>query len=319
MARSFWATALYCLLLVGFWLTVRHSTLLAGLSDKLPWAFVSFVLLLAPLWFFGFGAAHWIRDKLKSSRILVVLPAALAVPYFVFSLPTGQCRWDLAVALLGLPIILSAWFEYFALGTKLAWQDLAVLALIAAVHMLKLLVGAWPYPGLASLSKLYLIDVTLYLYLVVRKLEGMGYSLVPTCASFAIGLRELCFFLPFGLALGATLRFIHFHQRVPSALTVIGSVVLTFLLVALPEEIFFRSILQNLLETRLGRRGALLLASLVFGLAHFNKGAIFNWRYVVLASIAGVFYGRAWRARRQVLASAITHTSVDVIWSLWFR
>jgi len=62
-----------------------------------------------------------------------------------------------------------------------------------------------------------------------------------------------------------------------------------------------------------------VLAAVLFGLAHFNKGASFNWRYVVLATIAGIFYGRAWRARRQVLASSITHTAVDVVWSLWFR
>jgi len=54
-------------------------------------------------------------------------------------------------------------------------------------------------------------------------------------------------------------------------------------------------------------------------LSHFNKGASFNWRYVGLATIAGIFYGRAWRVRRQVLASSITHTAVDVVWSLWFK
>src|SRR5438876_8201705 len=35
--------------------------------------------------------------------------------------------------------------------------------------------------------------------------------------------------------------------------TLFRSVLLTFLLVAIPEELFFRSILQNLLETRFGR------------------------------------------------------------------
>jgi membrane protease YdiL (CAAX protease family) len=63
----------------------------------------------------------------------------------------------------------------------------------------------------------------------------------------------------------------------------------------------------------------LLLASVIFGLSHFNKPLPFNWRYVILASIAGVFYGRAWGDRRRIFASAITHTAVDVVWSLWFR
>lgn len=37
----------------------------------------------------------------------------------------------------------------------------------------------------------------------------------------------------------------------------------------------------------------LVVASVIFGLSHFNKrlaaGAHFNWRYVLLASISGIF------------------------------
>ncbi len=112
------------------------------------------------------------------------------------------------------------------------------------------------------------------------------------------------------------MHFIHLHPQLPSGMHAAGILLATFLLVAIPEEMFFRGILQNLLESRFGRRTALLVASILFGLAHFNKGASFNWRYVLLASIAGVFYGRAWRANRQLLASVITHTAVDVIWAL---
>ena len=306
-------------LLIGFWLGVRHSRLHEDLGNNLPWAFASFGLLLAPLWFLGFGAGDWVRARVKSPWISVLLPALLSVPYVLFAVPSGNLRWEFMAITLGFPILLASLLQFSVLGPKLGWPDLVVLALIAAAHMLKWLAGAWPYAGLASLPKLYLIDLALYLYLVVRPLEGMGYSLVPSAASFGLGLRELCYFLPFGLGLGFALHFIHFHRHMPATLTAAGAVVITFLLVAIPEEIFFRSILQNLLETRLGRTRSLLLASLLFGLGHFNKGSAFNWRYVILAAIAGVFYGRAWRAQRQVLASAVTHTAVDVIWSLWFR
>jgi hypothetical protein len=89
--------------------------------------------------------------------------------------------------------------------------------------------------------------------------------------------------------------------------------------VAVLEELFFRAWVQNLLERRVGQRAALLIASVLFGLSHFNKrSAHFNWRYVLLATIAGIFYGRAWREQRRVPASAITHTFVDWLWYLWF-
>jgi membrane protease YdiL (CAAX protease family) len=58
----------------------------------------------------------------------------------------------------------------------------------------------------------------------------------------------------------------------------------------------------------------------LFGLSHFNKRAMhFNWRYVVLAAIAGIFYGRAWRSDRRIGASAITHATVDTVWGALLR
>jgi len=185
--------------------------------------------------------------------------------------------------------------------------------------MLRLLAGAWPYAGLAVLPKLFVADLTLYLYLVIRRLDGVGYSLMPTLHAVFLGIREWLLFAPIGIGLGWALSFIHFHAHLSSAMSATTAVVVTFLLVAVPEEIFFRGVLQNLLETRLGRMNALMVAAILFGLAHFNKGAIFNWRYVLLAAMAGLFYGRAWRANRQLLASIITHTAVDVVWSLWFK
>jgi len=85
------------------------------------------------------------------------------------------------------------------------------------------------------------------------------------------------------------------------------------------EELFFRAWVQNLLERRVGRFAALMIVSISFGLSHFNKrSAHLNWRYVLLATIAGIFYGRAWRENRRVPASSITHTFVDFLWSWWF-
>jgi CAAX protease family protein len=98
-----------------------------------------------------------------------------------------------------------------------------------------------------------------------------------------------------------------------------AALLVTFFFVAVPEELFFRGLLQNLLEGRIGYRKSLFVTAVIFGLSHFNKPLPFNWRYVLLATIAGIFYGRAWRDRRRLLASATTHTLVDVIWSLWFR
>jgi len=68
------------------------------------------------------------------------------------------------------------------------------------------------------------------------------------------------------------------------------------LLVTLVEEALFRGYIQGGLSRHFkhlpyGENLALLLASLVFGLAHMGAG----WQWVLLASLAGVGYGLAYR------------------------
>jgi membrane protease YdiL (CAAX protease family) len=58
----------------------------------------------------------------------------------------------------------------------------------------------------------------------------------------------------------------------------------------------------------------------IFGFAHITNNGVFpNWRYVLLASIAGIFYGRTWRKTGSIFPSAILHALVDTTWHLLFR
>jgi membrane protease YdiL (CAAX protease family) len=165
-----------------------------------------------------------------------------------------------------------------------------------------------------------LVDAGIYGFLVIRQLGGVGFDLRLRLADVGIGLRELAWYTPIALALGLSLGFLHFHRSWPGGVAMAEAWIFTFSFIAIPEELFFRGWLQNLLERRMGRYPALFLTAILFGLSHFSKRAIFfNWRYVLLAAVAGVFYGRAWRRERRVAASAITHASVDAIWSLWLR
>ncbi|HUJ96098.1 MAG TPA: CPBP family intramembrane glutamic endopeptidase [Terriglobales bacterium] len=317
--RTTGALAGYAVIVAGFRVGVARSMIAVNLGRNLPYAFASFALLLAPLWFFAFGGDEWVRGILRWRGARILAAALLGVPYLVFAIPAGILQPHLAILMCSLPMLLGALLEFAPTPVKFAWQDAVAIGVVAALYMLHVLEGAWPYKGLGSLPKLYAADIGLYSYFIVRQPVEMGYSFVPTTSAILIGLREWALFAPFGIGLGAALKFTHFHREMPSLETAVGTIFVTFLLIAIPEEMFFRGILQNLLETRLGRVGALAVASVLFGLSHFNKGAVFNWRYVLLATIAGICYGRAWRAKRQLLASVITHTAVDVIWTLWFR
>lgn len=314
------AAGLYALLLGAFWFVARYFSVEARIGGHMPSSFLCFALLLAPYWFFGFGAAGVLSNILKSSAARVLTPGLLVVPYLIFSVTRGEFLWIYAAVFFAVPVGLSALFEFLPPGTpKICWQDVLALAVIGAPVEFRLLAGSFPHPNLSALPKILLVDAALYAFLVVRRLNSVGYDFRARLLDLAIGLREWAFFAPIAIGLGLALGFISFHQALPSLAHALSALMVTFFFVAIPEEFFFRGLLQNMLEARMGRTRSLIVAAVIFGLSHFNKPLPFNWPYVLLAAIAGIFYGRAWRSRRRLFASGITHTLVDVVWGLWFR
>ena len=316
------ATLLYVILLTVFWFIAQHFHVSTHINGHLPSAFLSFALLLAPYWFFGFGAADLIKRRFASHLSRTLAPGLLVTPYLIFSIPRHEFQPVYAVILFAIPVALAALFEYLPPGTpKLCWQDVLALCVIGVPVEFRLLAGSFPHPGLGALPKFLLVDAALYAYLVVRRLDNrsIGYDFRARLSDFYIGLREWTFFAPIAIGLGLALHFIRFHRQLPSPASAASAILITFFFVALPEELFFRGLLQNMLEARMGHPRSLWTAAIIFGLSHFNKPLPFNWRYVLLATIAGLFYGRAWRSRRRLFASALTHTGVDVVWGLWFK
>jgi membrane protease YdiL (CAAX protease family) len=319
------ACAGYALLLLAFWFVARHFAMEVRLHGHMASSFAAFAILLAPYWFVGFGGAEMLQRFLTSRAVRVLIAGLLLVPYLIFSVPRGEFRWINAVVLFSIPVAVAALFEFLPPGgtrpaiAKLCWQDVIALAIVGLPVEFGWIRGSFPHPGLSALPKILLMDSTLYAFLVVRRLEGVGYDLRARVRDAVIGLRECSFFAPIAIALGIGIGFIAPHGGMPPASSASAALLVTFFFVAIPEELFFRGLLQNLLETRIGYPSSLFVTAVIFGLSHFNKPVPFNWRYVVLATIAGVFYGRAWRDRRRLLSSATTHTLVDVIWSLWFR
>lgn len=87
----------------------------------------------------------------------------------------------------------------------------------------------------------------------------------------------------------------------------------------IPEEALFRAFIQQHLDKgfakiRFGGLYAIVLASLMFGLAHF-KGGI---SYVMLATVAGVGYGFVYQKTKRVESSILVHFAVNTIHFLFF-
>jgi len=252
----------------------------------------------------------------------LVCPAALCVPYALVACGAAVFGWGWFALYAALPVEIAIllWRASQADSAQRGnWRDFLVLAVLGLGVDLRWFEGAWP-PHLAIFNKILLLDAGIYGFLLIRQLDGTGFDLRLRMKDASIGLREVVFSTPIALALGLGLGFLHFHPGWPAPSQAAVAWIFTFFFIAVPEELFFRGWLQNLLEKRLGRYGGLLFTACLFGLAHFNKRATnFNWRYVVLAALAGIFYGRAWREQRRVGASAVTHATVDAFWSLWLR
>ena len=268
----------------------------------------------------------------------IMLPAFCAVPYLLISWTHQMFSWRWLAFYSVFPVVI-VWLLHLAAASdpeqRGTWRDATILLVLGLAVDLRWLEGLWPR-GLDGLGKLLLVDAALYGFVVIRQLRGTGFDFHLRWSDSKTGLRELLFFAPLVIGFGLVLGFLNPHANAPRAAMILTWVYI-FVFIAVPEELFFRAWVQNLLEKRLqpwfdsrggkhadrrARIMALAITSVLFGLSHFNKrltqSSHFNWRYVVLATIAGIFYGRAWREDRRVPASSITHASVDAIWSLWF-
>jgi hypothetical protein len=280
---------------------------------------------MVPAVLFGFAAERVRRVVERWPQALrIIFPAVFIVPYLMVSLSAHIFLWQWCVLYAGLPVAI-AWLLLRASEAdpeqRGDWRDYFILLIVGLAVDLRWFEAAWPH-GLRALNELLLVDAGLYGFLGIRQLSGTGFNFCLRWSDWKTGLRELAFFAPPVLVLGIALGFIHPHRNLPGLGGAVVRWIAIFLFTAIPEELFFRGWVQNLLERRMGRRIALVIASVIFGLSHFNKRlgahAHFNWQYVLLATIAGIFYGRAWRENRRVPASTITHASVDWMWGLWF-
>ncbi len=292
------------------------------MQNVTPMAVAALALELAPAVAFGCAAERVARAiGTWPVSVRVSVPALLALPYAMVAIAQHIFQWEWLALYALLPVAITLLLMRAAAADPEQggdWRDAFILLTLGLAVDLRWFESAWP-SGLRALNELLLVDAGLYGFLAIRRLTGTGFDFHLKWLDWKTGLRELIFFTPPVLVLGLALGFIHPHKDVPGVGSALLRWVLIFFFTAVPEELFFRAWVQNLLERRVGRRAALAIASVLFGLSHFNKrSAHFNWRYVLLATIAGIFYGRAWRERRRVAASTITHASVDWIWGLWF-
>ena len=257
---------------------------------------VAAILALTPLLLFGFEGERCVAALGRQPLALrLLLPAVCVVPYLLVCWPLHLLRAGWLALYLVLPIAVAA---LLAIAAKLdpqkrghALDFLVLLALGLAVD-LRQFEPAWPH-ALVAMNKVLLLDTGIYGFHVIRKLDDVGFDLRWRLKDWKTGLRELLFYMPIAVMLCLAIGFLHWHGHINRPWLLPGIWLFTYLLIALPEEILLRRWIQNLFERRLGRTASLVVTAGLLRFSHVNKRAAhFNWRYVLLAAIAGIFYGR---------------------------
>jgi membrane protease YdiL (CAAX protease family) len=262
-------------------------------------------------------------ERLPPALFAMLLTVAAVLPYCLGTLAFGTFAWKhLAwIAMLGAAVS----FWYILLPKKPA-ADILLLVFMATVWIAGLF-KLWylsPYPKLSLpvLGQLMWFRTGLFAMLSIRRVKGIGFGFWPSPREWKIGVVHFAIFLVPAAILARVIGFAGF--RLPSGwekttLLALGTFFGIFWVVALAEEFFFRGLLQEWLTawTRSEWAG-LIAASLLFGSVHVFYRAFPNWKFAVMAALAGICYGLAFRRARSIRASMVTHALVVTTLKVFF-
>jgi membrane protease YdiL (CAAX protease family) len=309
-ARPFWVA-----LFAGWVLLAAAGVWYAG-RQQIPPA-VAAPLVAAFLLEYGFYLIPGFRrvreavaDRLPVLVYAALLTASAVLPYGVACL-AGGFQPAAFVRLLILTGVISFWYVFRRPAPS---SDVAMLLLLAAIMLSKIFKAIYVFPvdeRVDVLGQFMLIRLAVMVMLTIREVHVPGFGFWPTRSEWLAGLRWCAWLLPAGLAAGSALRLLEWAPN-PAALQLLPLQFLGALwVIAYGEEFFFRALLQQWIEDRTGKPWlAIAAASILFGAAHLPFRQFPNWKFAIVAAIAGVFYGLAYRSgfRAAMAAHAITAT-----------
>jgi membrane protease YdiL (CAAX protease family) len=246
------------------------------------------------------------------------LMASALVAYLAYSLPAGEFRVP-AFAML----VVGAAFAVYWLGSLRHWAtDLAYLALVAAVTIAGLHKRVFTGPDslpVAAIGQLLWFRLPLTSFLMNRPTDHVGFGFVPRLSEARTGLVVYLCCMPALVATMAVLGASSFRPAPDPWVRALATFVGIYFVVALFEEFFFRGLILPKLRSQWGTGPALVATSILFGLVHVRFGNRFpNWNMVVLASVAGLFFGWAYLRAGSIRAAMVTHALVVATWRAAF-
>jgi len=286
------------------------------------WVLLAFALLMVPYFALGFDSVvDLLRRMGRSNRTrLTLMGFLLLVPGLVILFGEGGHITLRRLAALGLyisvPILILV--KWSPAGSRPSWVDLAVLLMLWLPVELSYFEKFWNLPTVNPsyvLAKTLGMELALFCFVIVRRLDGVGYRFRLAGEDIAVGLVALFAFLLVGVPAALGTGFVKFEPHWSGPGKWLLSSLGIFFFIALPEEVLFRGLIFNMLQRMIKQGGpytALVISSVIFGLSHLNNPPG-DWRYALLATMAGLCYGWAYLRTGSLLASAFTHALVDII------
>jgi len=261
----------------------------------------------------------WFALLPRSASLLASL--VLLTAFLVYALNTYPSDWLRVLAGISyvvVPSLIAASARGKPAGQP---EDYLALGIIWLPVQFRWMYRLWPYPSQLThpLTILFALATALAVFSFIRRLDGIGYAVEWRRGFGSAVLVNFVLLAVIIIPLGEAIHFIHFGPTVHSleGTPLAGLEILIF--TAWPEEFLFRGLLQNLLSRSLKNRYAgWIIASVAFGFAHILHAPVPNWKYVFLATIAGLFYGRTWMKTDSIFPGTIVHALVDTIWFGFF-
>lgn len=311
------------------------------------------ILFLLKISLFFFSVPKWWVKRTGSTRLWY--PAVklfrylfATYPNLIYAIPSCLLilSWLVAVhnrVMVDYPMMMATFFYLFVPTSfvvtlkhrrvkdskKLSWVDFLVVLMIWLPIELSFSTGILKYYFGESwhiLAYGSAITLALFLFLTFRCLDGMKLVLPHSnkdifwpVAGFAVSVIVL---IPLGLMTGflGDFKGLLILKSTAGLLTVGGQFFRILAGVALPEEILFRSLIQNWMMQKFGASNFVLFCSaVIFGASHLNNGGWPNWRYALIATVAGCIYGKVFQKSNSVFSSAALHAAVNTVRHMFFK
>lgn len=315
--------ALIVFLTVIFSLYVLNLSL--ELQDQLA-AITMFIFLISLYLLLGIPELiERLREKIGFNYVKVFgIALILLTIYSLYALSIAGFRWE-DVERCALYLFLPA---FILLVARPKTEGLTIQDVLVIVTLWVPLMQGWirlvslPAEHGESLDRVLGLIWGIFLFLVIRPLERVGYTYQLQREDIRqAGLYFALFIAFFAIPIAVPTHFITIPQTLKSGTQILTSLIFIAFSIALPEELIFRGVIHNLISQRLKEKPyvALAISSAIFGLSHIRQPESPNWVYVILATLAGWFYGLTYIRTGKVTASAITHWLVDSYWRIFFQ